>query len=64
MDKKFALVIKSSLWEGIFVDDKCVNCTNLEIVHAKQYFAQIICSALLEIRGPLIGFGIYLESLS
>ena len=33
--KKFALVIKSSLWEGIFLD-KGVNCTSLEIVRAKK----------------------------
>ena len=27
-----------SLWEGIFVDDIGANCTNLEIVRAKNIF--------------------------
>ena len=34
--KHFALVIKSSLFEGMFVDDKGVNITSLEIVRAKN----------------------------
>ena len=34
--KKIALVIKISLREGIFVDDKGVNCTSLEIVGDKN----------------------------
>ena len=34
--KSFALVIKSSLFEGIFVHAKGVNCTNLEIEGAKN----------------------------
>ena len=35
--KNFALIIKSSLFEGIFIDAKGVNCTSLEIVPAKKY---------------------------
>ena len=38
MAKKFALVIKSSLWEGIFVEDKVVYCTSLEIMCEKNIF--------------------------
>ena len=36
--KIIALVIKSSHWEGIFVDDKGVNWKSLEIVSAKKIF--------------------------
>ena len=36
--KIFALIIKSSLFEGIFIDAKGVNCASLEIVSAKKYF--------------------------
>ena len=36
--KNFALIIKSSLFEGIFIDAKGVNYASLEIVHAKIYF--------------------------
>ena len=36
--KKFALIIKSSLFEGIFIDAKRVNCASLEVVCAKKYF--------------------------
>ena len=36
--KIFALIIKSSLLEGIFVDNIGVNCTSLEIVRAKKYY--------------------------
>ena len=36
--KHFSLIIKSSLFEGIFIDAKGVNCAHLEIVHAKKYF--------------------------
>ena len=35
--KNFALIIKSSLFEGIFIDAKGVNCATLEIVRAKKY---------------------------
>ena len=38
--KNVALDNKSSLWEGIFVDDKGVNCTNLEVVRAQKYFTK------------------------
>ena len=34
----FALIIKSSLFEGIFIDAKGVNCVSLEIVRATKYF--------------------------
>ena len=34
--KHFALIIKSSLFEGIFIDAKGVNCTSLEIVREKN----------------------------
>ena len=36
--KNFTLIIKSSLFEGIFIDAKGVNCASLEIVRAKKYF--------------------------
>ena len=36
--KNFALIIKSSLFEGIFIDAKVVNCASFEIVRAKKYF--------------------------
>ena len=36
--KNFALIIKSSLCEWIFIDAKGVNCASLEIVSAKKYF--------------------------
>ena len=36
--KIFSLIIKSSLWEGIFVDDKDVNCKSLETMRAKNIF--------------------------
>ena len=48
MAKNFALVIKSYLLEEIFVDDKGVNCTSLEIVHAKKHFTEIFFEALLD----------------
>ena len=36
--KNFALIIiKSSLFKGIFIDAKGVNCASLEIVRAKKY---------------------------
>ena len=35
--KCFALIIKSSLFGGIFIDTKGVNCASLETVHAKKY---------------------------
>ena len=34
--KNFALIIKSSLFEGIFIDAKGVNCASLETVRAKN----------------------------
>ena len=37
-DKKIALIIKSSLFEGIFIDAKGINCASLEIVRAKKDF--------------------------
>ena len=39
--KIFALFIKISLFEGIFVDAQGLNCTRLEIVRAKKYLTQI-----------------------
>ena len=36
--KNVALIIRNSLFEGIFIDAKGVNCASLETVHAKQYF--------------------------
>ena len=36
--RKFAQIIKSSLFEVIFIDAKGVNCSSLETVHAKKYF--------------------------
>ena len=36
--KKFRLIIKSSLFEGILIDVKGVNFSSLEIVRAKKYF--------------------------
>ena len=39
--KNFTLIIKNSLFEGIYyVDAKCVNCTSLEIVREKKYLTQ------------------------
>ena len=35
--KYFSLIIKSSLFEGIFIDAKGINCASLETVHAKKY---------------------------
>ena len=34
--KNFALIIKSSLFEGIFIYAKGENCASLEIVRAKK----------------------------
>ena len=36
MVKNLAFAIKSSLWEGIFVDDKSVICTSLETACQKN----------------------------
>ena len=39
--------MKTSLFGGIFIDAKCLNCASLETVHAKKYFVQLfvkICS--------------------
>ena len=35
-----ALVVKSFLFEGVFPDDKGVNCTSLEIVLQKNILVQ------------------------
>ena len=34
--KNFVLIIKSSLFEGIFIDAKGTNCASLEIVRGKK----------------------------
>ena len=43
--KKIVLVSKSYLWEGIFINDKCVYCTSLGFVRAKnillKYFLKL-----------------------
>ena len=44
----FALIIKSSLFEGIFIDAKGENCASLEIVLAKKTFLLTISEGLLE----------------
>ena len=44
--KNVALIIKSSLFEGIFIDAKGVNCASLETVCAKKYIT--ISEVLLE----------------
>ena len=46
--KNFALIIKSALFKGIFIDAKRVNCPNLEIVRAKKIFHINISEHLLE----------------
>ena len=46
--KHFALIIKSSLFQGIFIDAKGVNCASLEIVGAKKIFHITISGDLLE----------------
>ena len=38
MGKNFALINKSSHFEGIFIDEKGVNCASLDTVRAKKYF--------------------------
>ena len=43
------VLIKSFLFEGIFVDDKGVNCTSLENVRAKKYFRQTFFEELLAV---------------
>ena len=40
-DKNFALIIKSYLFEGIFVDAKGVNYVSFEIVHEKKYLTHV-----------------------
>ena len=37
-EKNFALIIKSSLFEGIFIDAKGINCTSLETVQKKNSY--------------------------
>ena len=47
--KNFALIIQNSIFEGIFIDAKGVNCASLETVRAKQYFLELflkICSVI------------------
>ena len=34
--KNFALIIKSSLFDGLFIDEKGINCASLEAVNAKN----------------------------
>ena len=48
MGKNFALIIKSSLFEAIFIDAKGLNCASLETVHAKKMFLITISEVLLE----------------
>ena len=48
----FSLVVQISLWEGIFVHDKGLNCTSLEIVRARKYITQIFFEVLLNWRLP------------
>ena len=36
--ENFAIIINSSLFEGIFIDAKGVNSASLETVRAKKYF--------------------------
>ena len=36
--KNFALIIKSYHFEGIFIDEKGVNCASMDTVRAKKYF--------------------------
>ena len=38
MGKIFALIIKSSRFEGIFLDEKGANCASLKSARAKKYF--------------------------
>ena len=47
-DKKFAVVIKSYVWEGIFVDYKILNCTGCayEINILLTSLLQLFCSYL------------------
>ena len=47
-------------FEGIFVDDKGVNYTNLEIVGAKKYLTQYFFEMTVDIsyRQTLLRFGI------
>ena len=46
--KIFALIIKSFLFEGIFIDAKGVNCASLDIVSGKKIFHVTISEELLE----------------
>ena len=47
--KNFALIIKSSLYEGIFIDAKGVNCSSVETCAcAKKIFFITISEDLLE----------------
>ena len=39
--KHFTLIIKSSLFEGIFIDATGVNCASLETVRVKKYFLEL-----------------------
>ena len=46
----FALIVKSSLFELIFVDAKGVNCTSWQTVRAKKYFTQNFFEAIADVE--------------
>ena len=48
MGTNFALIIKSSLFEGIFIGAKGVNCASLDTVRAKKIFLITISADLLD----------------
>ena len=50
MVNNFALVNKSSVFEGIFVHAIGVNCTSLEIVRAKKIFNLNLFEATADIK--------------
>ena len=54
MGKNFALIIKSFLFEGIFIDAKGVHCASLETAHAKKIFFITISEDLLEHKHHLV----------
>ena len=64
--KNFALIIKSSLFEGIFIDAKGLNSASLETVRAKKKFLITISEVLLEHKyhpvSEFIGHHIYKHS--
>ena len=51
--KQIALVIKSSLKEGIFVDNKCVNCASCYIMRSKKIFHSKVCCIFFEAIGEV-----------